>query len=149
MITTKFTSTSNMGFKQSSPAQSWRKKIWKNLENISKITFFLIWKFWERKILLEQNAILLVYIRSTRFDQSSPVHPVAESWGGTLSVTDEKGEENPRVWYRMVFTVNINIFIPCPMLSQRHRKLEWRHIIKFHHCIEDKSEIFYWLKCSL
>ena len=23
-------------------------------------------------------------------DQSSPVHPVAESWGGTLSVTDGK-----------------------------------------------------------
>ena len=34
-------------------------------------------------------SILFSNIRRTRFDQSSPVHPVSESMGGTLSVTDE------------------------------------------------------------
>ena len=36
-------------------------------------------------------------IRNLVFDQSSPVQPVSESRGGSLSVTEEDGEGNPRV----------------------------------------------------
>ena len=40
----------------------------------------------------EKIAILLVFFQLRRlvFDQSSPVQPFAESWGGPLSVTEEK-----------------------------------------------------------
>ena len=35
-------------------------------------------------------------MRRTRFDQSSPVQPVSESRGGTLSVTEEEKDEGRR-----------------------------------------------------
>ena len=53
-----------------------KKKIQKNHKKIKKLSKMV------RKSSFSN-------IRRTQFDQSSPVQPVAESWGGTLSMTEE------------------------------------------------------------
>ena len=43
---------------------------------------------------LKKNAIpLICQLRRLVFDQSSPVHPVSESRGGSMSVTDERTKD--------------------------------------------------------
>ena len=65
-----------------------------NLE-ISQELFFFSKVFRERKKNCQKKkkrktAIFLVFnIRRTQFDQSTPVQPVSESRGGTLSMTEE------------------------------------------------------------
>ena len=66
----------------------------KHSDNSENITFlksenFKIYIFCQKKCYyLCQMTRLVLY-------QSSPVHPVLESRGGTLSVMEEENEENP------------------------------------------------------
>ena len=71
----------------------------KNLEKSLIITFFSINKiqnFTNIFFPLKKSILLVLLIEEIRFNQSSPVQPVAESLGGPLSVTED-GAGNPHV----------------------------------------------------
>ena len=63
-------------------------------------------------------------IRRTRFDQSSPVHPVSESRGGTLRVTEEQEQQEQQqegtstFEYRIFRAVLSTKYLPCSTSSQ-------------------------------
>ena len=74
--------------------QKWSKSHKTNLKNCGKIktkSLFI------KKSKISENISVWPFkkcqfsnIRSTQLDQSSPVQPVSESWGGPLSLTEEK-----------------------------------------------------------
>ena len=72
-----------------------------NLKKSQKITFFRFFFIFENFFFSpkKKNKMLssqFSNIRRTQFDQSSPVHPVSESRGGPLSVTEEDGRTDGR-----------------------------------------------------
>ena len=66
------------------------QKIKKKKKNTKKSNSQKIVKNYQRIKNLKKNLKKRYLVFQYNGDQNSPVHPVAESWGGTLSVTDGK-----------------------------------------------------------